>query len=108
MPAANVLEQPNYFKIFLGVPGISKEDLHVLIENNKIIISADADELSEEDEEDFTRKEYNYRSFIRTFIPPYSINPENVEAKYENGVLEILIPKNELKITSRRREIDIV
>jgi HSP20 family protein len=77
------------------------------IDNNNLVITAEIEEESEQSEEGFTRREYNFSSFKRTFMLPDYVNPEKVEAKYEAGILKILIPKNvELK-RDPKREIKI-
>lgn len=107
VPAANVFEHEKDFMIHLAVPGMTKEDFHMAIDNTNLVITAEMEEESEQKDEDFTRREYNFSSFKRTFMLPDYVNPDMVEAKYEAGILKILIPKNESLKKGPKREIKI-
>ncbi|MCX6290535.1 MAG: Hsp20/alpha crystallin family protein [Bacteroidetes bacterium] len=95
MPAANITEDINQFKVELAVPGMSKNDFHINVENDVLTISAEKKEEKSERDEKFTRKEFYYGSFERTFTLPNSVAGEKIEGKYENGILKLVIPKKE-------------
>jgi HSP20 family protein len=95
MPAVNITEEKNEYKVSLAVPGMKKDDFKIDIDGNMLTISNEKEETREEKEKKFTRKEYNYSSFSRTFTLPEEINKEKIEAKYEEGVLKILLPRKE-------------
>ena len=107
VPAANVFEHEKDFIIHLAIPGMTKEDFHMAIENNNLVITAEIEEKSEMEDEEFTRREYNFSSFRRTFMLPEYVDPDKVEAKYEAGILKILIPKNVGIKRDPKREIKI-
>ena len=107
VPAANVFEHEKDFMIHLAVPGMKKEDFRLAIDNNNLVITAEIEEKSEMEDDDFTRREYNFSSFKRTFILPDNVNPDKVEAKYDAGILKILIPKKGTLKRDPQREIQI-
>jgi HSP20 family protein len=93
MPSVNVSEDENAYKITLAAPGLKKEDFKVNVEGDLITISSEKSSSKEEKEDKYTRKEYNYTSFSRTFTLPENIKSEKIEARYENGELMISLPK---------------
>jgi len=95
MSAVNVSENTDEFRLSLAVPGMKKNDFKIDIDSNLITVSAEVEEKKEEMKEEFTREEYNYSSFTRTFTLPDEVNMEKIEAAYVNGVLEITLPKKE-------------
>jgi HSP20 family protein len=107
MPAANIIEDPNQFKVELAVPGMSKQDFHINVENDVLTITAAKKEEKEEKNEKFTRKEFYYGSFERSFTLPNSVASEKIEGKYENGILKLLIPKKEEAKKKLLKEIKI-
>ena len=92
IPAVNINETENAFKVTLAAPGLKKDDFKIDIDGNMLTISCEKEENKEEKEERFTRKEYNYSSFSRTFTLPDEVNKENVEATYLDGILTISLP----------------
>ncbi|RFN57732.1 Hsp20/alpha crystallin family protein [Marixanthomonas ophiurae] len=110
IPAVNIQEKNTNFVVQLAVPGLSKENLSIEVEDDILKISADVASGNEdnktEDKIKFTRKEFNYNGFKRSFTLPENVNVENVNASYENGVLEITLPKKEEeKVLKRMVEI---
>jgi HSP20 family protein len=93
VPAVKVTEANGNFKITMAAPGLRKEDFKIDVDGNLITISAEKSTEKEEKEEKFTRKEYNYSSFCRTFTLPDNIMTDKIEARYENGELQLLLPK---------------
>lgn len=95
VPAVNVLENKDDYRLSLAVPGMKKDDFNIDIEGNMLTISCEKEEKKEEKEAKFTRKEYNYTSFSRSFTLPEEVNREKIDAKYEDGVLRLVMPKKE-------------
>ena len=95
IPAVNITEQKDKFLVSMAVPGLKKDDFKIDIDGNMLTISSEKEENKEEKEDNFTRKEYNYSSFSRTFTLPEEIKQEKIDAKYEDGVLKISLPRNE-------------
>lgn len=95
VPAVNITESENEYHVALAAPGLKKDDFKIGVEGNMLTISSEKEENKEEKDKTFTRKEYNYSSFSRSFTLPEEINREKIEAKYEDGVLKIALPKKE-------------
>lgn len=107
MPAVNVIEGDKAYKIELAVPGFKKEDIKVGIENEVLTISAETKAEKEDKNEKYTRKEFSYNSFSRSFQLPKTANAEKVDAKYENGILKLEVAKKEEAIKQGKKEINI-
>ena len=103
IPAVNITEHKDEYKVSLAAPGLKKEDFHIDVDGNILTISSEKEENKEEKEKTFTRKEYSYSSFSRSFTLPEEINKEKIDAKYEDGVLKISLPRKEeaKKITAK-------
>lgn len=95
IPAVNVAENNTGFRLELAVPGLTKEDLKINLEKLVLTISSDKKTENLETHEKYTRKEFSFKSFKRSFHLPEQIEPENIEAKYENGILYIFVPKKD-------------
>lgn len=94
VPAVNITEDANGYQVALAVPGMKKADFKIGLEGDMLTISSE----KEEKDVKFTRNEYNYSSFSRSFTVPAEIDREKIEASYEDGVLKIVLPhKAELK-----------
>ena len=96
-PSVNIVEHDAHFTMQLAAPGLQKSDFNINIENDYLVISAEKKTEKEEtgNEGKFTRREFNYSSFKRSFQLDENINREGVAASYENGVLSITLPKKE-------------
>lgn len=92
IPAVNITETKDAFKVTLAAPGLKKDDFKIDIDGNMLTISCENEESKEDKEGRFTRKEYNYSSFSRTFTLPDEVNKESVDATYIDGILTILLP----------------
>ncbi len=95
LPATNVKETEKEFKIELAVPGFKKEDFKVNLDNDVLTISAETKNEKKEENEKYTRKEFSYNSFSRSFQLPKTANNEKINAKYEDGILKLDISKKE-------------
>lgn len=107
VPSVNIKETEKAFMLEFAVPGFNKNDFDVQIENEHITISGNKEESKEENTDEYTRKEFSFRSFKRTFSLPENINTDKVEAIYENGVLHVGLPKKELKAAPAPKKIEI-
>jgi HSP20 family protein len=106
-PAANIVEHEGEFQLDLAVPGMNKEDFKIGVENNLLTVSSEKQTQNEENGKNFTRKEFAYRSFSRSFTLPISVDADTINATYKNGILKIVIPKNEEEKVKVKREIAI-
>lgn len=94
-PAVNIVEKDNGFEIELATPGLKKEDFNISIEKNVLTISAETKSEESVEEKKYNKREFNYTSFSRSFTLPDNINDEDVNAKYDNGVLTVSLTKQE-------------
>lgn len=95
IPAVNIHEGENDFALELAVPGMQKSDFNIEVENGVLTVSAEKKFEKSEEDKNYTRKEFSYSSFKRSFTMPDSVSPDNISAKYENGVLSLALPKKE-------------
>jgi HSP20 family protein len=95
VPAVNITENKDEYLVSLAAPGMKKDDFTIDVNGNMLTISSEKEERKEEKEKKFTRKEYSYSSFSRSFTLPDEINKEKIEATYEDGVLKIALPRRE-------------
>lgn len=93
VPTANVTETAKEFKLELAAPGLERKDFNVEIENHVLKISAEKEEEKSEKNGEYSRKEYSFNSFTRSFSLPENVKEGNIDAKYENGILKVSIPK---------------
>lgn len=94
MPAVNVRETENSFEIEVAVPGYKKDDFSVELNNDVLRIAANIESKQEEEKENYTYRQFNYQSFERTFrLPENTVKADAIEAKYENGILQLHLPK---------------
>lgn len=95
MPSVNITEDTNHYNVALAAPGLKKDDFKIDIDGNMLTISSEKEEKKEEKDERVTRKEYSYSSFSRSFTLPEDVKQEAIDAKYEDGVLNIRLPRKE-------------
>jgi HSP20 family protein len=95
VPAVNITEQNDKYLVSLAIPGMKRDDFKIDVDGNIITISSEKEESKEEKDKKYTRKEYNYSSFCRSFTLPDEINKEKIDARYEDGVLNISLPRTE-------------
>jgi HSP20 family protein len=107
VPAVNITEEKNQYLVSLAAPGLKKADFKINVNGNVLTISSEKEETSEEKYKKFSRKEYSYSSFSRSFTLPKEINQEKIEAKYEDGVLKISLPRNEEATKTSVRQIAV-
>ena len=105
VPAVNIQEDEKQFLLELAVPGMKKDDFKIDLENQVLTISSEIKEETEETENNYTRREFVYNSFSRSFTLPKSIVAEKIKADYKDGILKISLPKN--KETKLSREIKV-
>ncbi len=93
VPAMNVREEKDAFRIDVAAPGMKKEDFKVEIDRGVLLISATAEEKKEEKTQEFRRREFSFRNFQRSFWLPDYVKAEAIEAVYEDGLLKLKLPK---------------
>lgn len=107
IPAANVFEHEDDYVIHLAVPGMKKADFDISLDNKILWIKAERREEEKTEDENYTRREFNYSTFRRSFNIPDNINVEKILAKYEDGVLKLTLPKMEITKRKERKAIEI-
>ena len=108
LPAMNIKEDEKFFEVELAVPGFSKDQIEVSLEDDKLHVFAEkSKEDVEEKEGEFTRREFTYNEFERFITLPDYVNPEKVKANYHNGILSLKLPKIMEKITPKKKMIKI-
>lgn len=109
-PAVNVQEENDKYLVEVAAPGMKKDDFNVELENNVLTISSERkEEKSDKDKKgNYTRQEFNYHAFRRSFsLPENEINADKIKAKYEDGVLRLVLPKREEAYVKKSRQIEI-
>jgi len=98
IPGVNIKETKDNFEVEVAAPGMDKNDFKIELDGNMLTISSEKSDQREENEEDqrYSRREFSYQSFERTFtLPKDVVDADKIEAKYENGLLHLVIPKKE-------------
>lgn len=95
IPAVNVTETDDAFGLEVAAPGKSKKDFNVEVDNGVLTISSENEETKESEDKNYTRKEYSFNSFSRSFTLPENVDSEGIKAKYVDGVLNVTVPKKE-------------
>lgn len=105
----NIRETENAYAVELMAPGFKKEDFNIELDNDLLTISLEVKkENTEQEEGKYTRKEFSYSSFRRSFTLPETINAEEINATYQDGILKITLPKREEALPKPKRLIDIL
>ena len=108
LPSVNIKENADAFTVEVAAPGFDKSDFKVELNHNTLTISSDKKVEKETKEgEFFTKREYSYQSFTRSFTLPQIADGERIEASYENGILTVGIPKKEEAKPKPARTIEI-
>jgi len=107
VPAVNITDEDDAYNVTLAAPGMKRNDFSIDVTGNLLTISAEKEDSSEEKEKKFTRKEYSYSSFSRCFTLPDEVQQEKIDAKYSDGVLTIILPKNENRKNEQSKKIVI-
>ena len=96
-PAVNIVEKEKSYEITLMAPGLTKNDFTISVENDLLNIAFQKEENKSEETEKFIRKEFGIRSFKRSFTMSEKLDIDHISAVYENGLLNVSIPKAEAK-----------
>lgn len=103
VPAVNIKNNENDFEIEVAAPGLKKEDFNIEVEDHVLKLSVNKSTESEEKDDNYSRKEFSYFNFQRSFtLPKNVVDTENVAASYNDGILNITLPKQEQKETVKK------
>lgn len=107
VPGVNIIETDDSYKLQMAAPGLKKEDFKIKVENEVLTVSSETKSESTEKNEKYTRKEFSYGSFLRSFTLPEIVDMEQINANYENGILSLVLPKKEEAKPKAPKEIKI-
>lgn len=107
VPAVNIRENEKNYEVELAAPGYDKEDFDISVDNNLLTVSAERREEKEKKEDNYTRREFGFSSFSRSFNLPANTNENDINAKYQDGVLKLFIAKKEGTSGKTRKAIDV-
>mgnify|MGYP001553714977 CR=1 FL=1 len=106
VPAVNISETENNYHVELAVPGLKKEDFKLSLEQNVLTISVEQSNEQQDNQKNYSKREFSYSSFVRSFTLPESADDNNINATYTDGILSIDIAKRE-EAKVMRRQIEI-
>ena len=107
VPSVNIVETDDVFRIEMAAPGLKKEDFRINVEDDLITISGESKTESKDKEERWTRREFSYTSFQRSFNLPDFIEIDKISASYEDGLMKVTLPKRETAKTKQPKEIRV-
>ncbi len=108
VPSVNIRESDESFEVEVAAPGMEKKDFTITLEGNLLTISSSRKNENEETKDNYTRREFSYQSFRRSFeLAKDVVDEEHIQAKYDNGVLKLTIPKTEKAKKQAPRLIEI-
>ncbi len=107
-PSVNIIESDANFTIEVAAPGLEKGDFELKVENDHLLISTKKENKQEETQEGkYTRREFSYVSFKRSFHLPETVDADAIKAAYENGILNVTLPKKEASKEQQPKVIEI-
>jgi HSP20 family protein len=109
IPPINVTEEKDNYRIELAAPGLKRDDFSIEVDGNLVTISSEKESEKKEKKETggYTRREYNYSSFTRSFTVPDHADTNGIAAKYADGILSISLPKKQEAVKSSSRKIKV-
>lgn len=102
IPAVNIAETQDAFALELAAPGLEKSDFKINVDKNMLTISADKYEQTASEGKLYSKKEFSFNSFSRSFTLPDTVDYNSIDASYVDGVLEVKIGKREDSIVAKR------
>ncbi|OIN56972.1 Hsp20/alpha crystallin family protein [Arsenicibacter rosenii] len=108
-PSVNVVEHENGFRIDVAAPGLPKEAFSLNLDQRTLTITAVSEAKKEtNDGENYTRREFSYSSFKRSFTLPDTVDSDKIQAGYKDGILSVDLPKREEAKPKAARQIEII
>lgn len=107
VPPVNISESDESYLVELAVPGLKKEDFDINLDKTVMTISAKKDEKETEEKTNYSKREFSYRSFRRSFTLPSTANLEGINASYDEGVLNVTIAKKDKEKQTTSRSISV-
>ena len=106
-PAVNVVEEEKVFKIEMAVPGVSRKDFHIEVEDNVLTISTEKKENKKDQANNYLRREFNFQSFKRSFELPETVDQDNIQASHTEGILTVVLSKKEEVLQKAPKQIEV-
>jgi len=110
VPSINISEEKDRYKVEVAAPGLKKEDMNIDVDGNLITISSEQRTETKGDtngDGHYSRREYNYSGFSRSFTMPENADPEGLKAKYSDGILCLTIPKKKQPVDKGPKKVNI-
>ena len=107
LPSVNITENNEEYSIQLAAPGLEKKDFKIEIENDMLTISSQKEQETNEEKDNYRRREFSYQSFSRSFQLPQNSQTDKIDAHYQDGILKITLPKKEVSLPVPKKEIAI-
>jgi HSP20 family protein len=107
-PPVNIIETNENFRLDLFTPGMKRENFKVEVENGILTLQGEKEKNEKEGNENYCRCEFSYNSFSRTFQLPDNVDETHIHAKYNNGILEVTIPKKEITASRPKTQITVI
>lgn len=107
IPEANVVENNKEYQIELAAPGLDRKDFKVEVDNDVLSISAEKEEEIKKEDKNYRSREFSYGSFCRSFMLPQNLITDKIDAKYENGILKLVLPKMEVTVQKPLKKIKV-
>jgi HSP20 family protein len=107
LPAVNITESDEGYTIEVAAPGLNKKDFKIDLDKNQLTIASVKEDKREESKERYTRREFRYTNFSRTFTLPETVDNEKINATHKDGILYVNIPKMEEAKEKPARQIAI-
>ncbi|WP_439585640.1 Hsp20/alpha crystallin family protein [Dyadobacter bucti] len=107
IPSVNITENNENYSIQLAAPGLEKKDFKIEVENDMLTISSQKEQQTDEEKDNYRRREFSYQSFSRSFQLPENSQTDKIEAQYQDGILKLTLPKKEITLPAPKKEIAI-
>lgn len=107
LPDANIVESKKDYQIELAAPGLDKKDFNIEIKNGMLTISAEKELETKNEDRSYISREFSYSSLYRSFLLPDNLLINEIDAKYENGVLKLKLPKSKVSIAEPIKHIKV-
>ena len=107
VPSVNIVETDTAFEVAVAAPGKTRKDFNVELDDHVLTVSSETTQKDESKTAQFTRREFAYDSFQRSFRLPETIDTSGINAKYDNGILTIALPKLQEAIPEPKKQIEI-
>jgi HSP20 family protein len=107
VPSANIQETSDKYIVELSAPGLKKDDFKIDLEDGYLTIRSEKEEEKKDEDRNFRRREFSYSSFTRSFALPDNVLEDKIDAKYNDGILQVTVPKKEVAVKKPKKEIKV-